>query len=273
VSHLLAALLRAGRAILPEGRQRVQLLALVLVGSAIPLAELMVTKLFTDVVTAESSATLGQLAPQLAVFLGLFLATRCAHFAQRVARVRFFEHVFRGGTPGWGPAQESWRWALGLELVNILTFATQVVAMLAFFTVLSPPFGAADLVLVVVLLEMVGRLYARLVATQHGFAERQRAGQPVSSHERVRSRILSTELAGLGSSVGVLVLLVGLVAMGVAGVVSTSDTIVLFLGLRMQNSTIGALSGSVMRFARAEAKALPSAAMVPGPVREPGPRV
>jgi hypothetical protein len=48
-------------------------------------------------------------------------------------------------------------------------------------------------------------------------------------------------------------LLTALLAMGINGLVSASSTIVLFLGLRLQNSTFTTLSGSVMRFARAQA--------------------
>jgi hypothetical protein len=48
-------------------------------------------------------------------------------------------------------------------------------------------------------------------------------------------------------------LLVALLAMSINGLISASSTIVLFLGLRLQSSTFHALSGGVMRFARAQA--------------------
>ena len=78
-----------------------------------------------------------------------------------------------------------------------------------------------------------------------------RAKTQVATHVRVRSRIVSAEIGGLISSIGALVLLIALLAMSINGLISASSTIVLFLGLRLQNSTFTTLSGGVMRFARA----------------------
>lgn len=249
--ELARALARTCGTLIPSGRHRWQLLALVMVGAAIPLTELMVAKIFTDIITTQSAASLNQLAPQLAVFVLLFLATRVAHYVQRTYRVTYFAGVFRSADRTHPANIESWQWALGMELVTVLTSVTQMLLMAAYFVVLAPVFGAINLLLILILAEVLGRLFTRQRAEQRGYVELGRAKAQVATHVRVRSRIVSAEIGGLISSAGALVLLVSLLAMNINGLISASSTVVLFLGLRMQNSTFSTLSGSVMRFARA----------------------
>jgi hypothetical protein len=44
-----------------------------------------------------------------------------------------------------------------------------------------------------------------------------------------------------------------LIYFGITGAISLANTIVLFLGLRLQNTTFSTISSSLMRFARAKA--------------------
>jgi hypothetical protein len=251
--ELAGTLLRTIRVLIPGGRRRWQLLALVLVGAAIPLTELVVAKLFTEIITEDPARSLAELAPELAVFVLLFLATRVAQYAQRTYRVTFFDRVFRTADRTQPANIESWQWALGLELVTVLTAVAQMLLMAAYFLVLAPVFGAINLVLIALLAEALGRLFTRQRTEQRGYVELGRARTAVATHVRVRSRIQSAEVGGLISSVGTLLLLIALLVLGVDGVISASSTIVLFLGLRLQNSTFATLSGSVMRLARAHA--------------------
>jgi hypothetical protein len=251
--ELARALAQVGRDLVPRGRFRWQLLALVMIATAVPLTELVVTKIFTDVITRQSTAELSELIPEFVLFCVLFVATRVAHYWQKVYRVTYFDRVFTASQRKRSANIESWEWALGLELVNILTFLSQMIVLAIFFTILAPVFGALNLVLIVILIEVVGRLYRRQVAEQRDFVERRRAKEKVDSHTRVRTRIVSAEAGGLISAMGVLLLLVALLLMSLNGLVSVSNTLVLFLGLRMQNSTFASLSGGVMRFARARA--------------------
>lgn len=241
------------RNLVPRGRYRWQLLAIVLVGAAIPLTELLITKIFSTVITDQDMSSLTDAAPQMAAFAALFLITRVAHYAQRTYRVTFFEGVFASSTRKFAANIESWRWAVGMELVNILTSFTQLVAMAALFTVLAPAFGLINGLFVLVLIDIVGRLFTRQRSEQRGYVERARAKERIASHVRVRSRIVSAEVGVLVSSVGTLLLLVGLLIMSIEGLISSANTIVLFIGLRMQNSYFSGLSGSIMRYARARA--------------------
>jgi hypothetical protein len=99
----------------------------------------------------------------------LSLATRVAHFAQRTYRATSFEGVCRSADRTSPAHIESWQWALGLELVNVLTALTQMLRIAAYFIVLAPVFGAVNLLLIALLAEALGRLFTR-----------QRAGRPVA---------------------------------------------------------------------------------------------
>jgi hypothetical protein len=255
--QLLTQLRAATWDLIPDNRLRTRLLVLVLVGAAIPLADLLVTKVFTDLITGSGDRTLPDLAPQFGLFLGLFLIMRLAHYAHRIWRVTFLEQAFQGNADGpSSPATEGWQWALGLELVTLLTALVQILVMAAFFVVLAPVFGMLNLVVLALLLQAIGVLFARQLDAQRGFVAQGRGPDRVPSSVRVRSRVRSAEAGGLISSLAVLVLLALLLGLGVSGLISTANTIVLFLGLRMQNSTVTSLSGGVMRFARATASSL-----------------
>lgn len=49
-----------------------------------------------------------------------------AHYAQRTYRVTFFEAVFRSADRAHPAHIEGWQWALGPELVTVLTCLTQM---------------------------------------------------------------------------------------------------------------------------------------------------
>jgi hypothetical protein len=239
--------------LVPPGRFRWQLAGLVVVGAGIPVTELMVTKVFTDLITEDVSAAPADLAPELALFLALFVATRVAHYAQRMYRVTFFERVFQARGGRRAASLESWQWAQALELLTILTALVQILVMAGFFVLLAPAFGLVNGVLVLLLLHVVGVLFRRQLGAQRSYVERRRANEDVPPSVRVRSRIASAEAGGLASSIGVLVLLVLLLGLTIGGSVGAATAIVLFLGLRMQNSTFSTLSAGAMRLARARA--------------------
>lgn len=253
---LVRSLRATAAALVPGGRDRLTLAVLVALGALIPVTELFVTKIFTDVVTRERRGTgLADVAGELVAFFVLFLGTRVAHYAQRVQRVRFFDRVFRSsGRDGTG-VRAGWEWAVGLELVNVLSFATQLVVVAGFFVWLAPVYGAFNVLLVAVLLEVVARLFRGQLTTQARYVESRRRRVLVPAYDKLRTRVVSAELGTLISSVGVVVLLGALIVMSVDGLVDVSTTVVLFLGARLQNGIVASLSGAVMRYARAVANA------------------
>lgn len=244
------------QALVPKGRDRWMLTFLVALGAFIPVTELFVTKLFTDVISREKDgADLGGIAVEVSIFFVLFLATRVAHYAQRIYRVQFFDTVFRKSGRSEKGSKASWEWALGLELVNVLSFTVQLIVIAAFFIWLAPIYGALNVLLVVLLLEVISRLFRYQLAAQKRYVEQRDKKQFVPAYQKLRSRIMSAEIGTLVSSVGVVILLAALIMFSINGLVPFTTTIVLFLGARLQNGTVASLSGAVMRYARAVAYA------------------
>lgn len=242
--------------LVPKGPDRGKLALLVFLGALIPVTELFVTKLFTDVITKErNGAGLELIVGEMLLFFALFLATRIAHYAQRIYRVQFFDQTFRKTGRKDAGAKASWEWALGLELVNVLSFATQLLVIAAFFVWLAPIYGALNILLVILLLEVVARLFKHQMAQQIRYVNQRNSKVTVPAYNKLRSRIMSAEVGTLISSVGVVILLAGLMVLSINGLVSISTTVVLFLGARLQNGTFASLSGAVMRYARAAANA------------------
>ena len=61
----------------------------------------------------------------------------------------------------------------------------------------------------------------------------------------------SGETGTLLASIGMVLLMGFLITLSLTGLAAASDVIVLFLGARMQNSTMSQISTALMRFARA----------------------
>ena len=107
--------------------------------------------------------------------------------------------------------------------------------------------------LILLVLQLMGVLFKRQLKKQRGFVEKKRAKKTVTPAERLGSRIQQAEFATLMASFGVVVLLAVLIWFSLEGWVTLSNAIVLFLALRIQNTTFSSVSSSLMRFARAKA--------------------
>ncbi|MGA1024511.1 MAG: hypothetical protein ACO3S8_07510, partial [Aquiluna sp.] len=75
----------------------------------------------------------------------------------------------------------------------------------------------------------------------------------VTPAERLGTRIQQAEFGTLLASFGVVVLFAILIWLSIEGQISLANTIVFFLGLRLQNTTFSSVSSALMRFARAKA--------------------
>ena len=246
-------LLAATKLLVPTKRHRWQLMLLVLIAAMIPVTELLVAKLFTDLVIAGNSKPIAEIVLQLLLFAVLFVSTRIANYLQKTYRVKFFDKAFGADTREKSSTKESWEWAMGLELVNALSFITQMFVIASMLIVLSPNFGLLNLLLIVLVLQLMGVIFKRQLKKQRGFVEKKRAKKTVTPAERLGSRIQQAEFATLMASFGVVVLLGVLIWFSLEGWVSLSNAIVLFLALRIQNTTFSSVSSSLMRFARAKA--------------------
>jgi hypothetical protein len=83
--------------------------------------------------------------------------------------------------------------------------------------------------------------------------QKRRDKEIVTPAERLGTRIQQAEFGTLLASFGVVVLFAILIWLSIEGQISLANTIVFFLGLRLQNTTFSSVSSSLMRFARAKA--------------------
>ena len=88
MKKLAQELWQSARLLVPA-KYRYPLILLILVAAAIPVTELLVAKLFTDLVVNGAEKGLGEIIINLVIFGLLFVATRVANYIQKTYRVRF----------------------------------------------------------------------------------------------------------------------------------------------------------------------------------------
>ena len=148
-------------------------------------------------------------------------------------------------------SKENWRWSLAFELTNILSTCTQLGAIILFFAYLSWPFAIVNILVVLAIFQVYGKLFTGQLDAQRGFIVAKKNKELITNAVRIGSRIKSGEIGILISGIAMLILLAVLIYFSYIGGISTANTIVLFFGLKMQNSSFSNISTALMRFARA----------------------
>lgn len=232
-------------------KYRVVLLGLVLIAAMISVSELAVAKLFTKIILDEGTISQTMFALLVTFFFLFFGVTRGGHFLQRIYRVKFFDKAFKASESERSSAKENWRWSLAFELTNLLSTITQLGVIISFFTYLNWRFGLINIVIVLAVFQVYGRLFRHQIEAQRGFVVAKKNKEHIPNVVRIGTRIKSGETGVLISSIAMLILLAILIYLSYIGDISKANTIVLFFGLRMQNSNFANISTSLMRFARA----------------------
>jgi len=148
-------------------------------------------------------------------------------------------------------AKENWRWSLAFELTNILSTCTQLGVVILFFAYLSWEFAVINILVVLAIFQVYGKLFSSQLDAQRGFVTARKNKEQITNAVRIGTRIKSGEIGILISGIAMLVLLGVLIYLSYIGGINTSNTIVLFFGLKMQNSNFSNVSTALMRFARA----------------------
>ncbi len=232
-------------------RYRLVLIGLVLIAAFISVSELAVAKLFTKIILHEGTMSHTKLAVFVTGFFLFFGATRAGHFFQRIYRVNVFDKAFKASNSEIKGSRENWRWSLAFELTGLLSTCTQLTVIILFFTYLNWGFGLLNILIVVAIFQVYGRLFKSQLEAQRGFVEAKKNKTPVANAIRIGTRIKSGETGILISGAAMLILLAALIYLSYNGDISPSNTVVLFFGLRMQNSNLSNVSNGLMRFARA----------------------
>jgi len=232
-------------------KYRLILLGLVLVAALISVSELAVAKLFTKIILDEGIISETMFAVLVAFFFLFFGVTRGGHFLQRIYRVRFFDKAFQISKRKKSVVKENWHWSLAFELTNLLSTFTQLAVVISIFTYINWRFGVINLLIILAVFQFYGRLFRQQIQAQRGFVVAKKSKSHVPNVVRIGTRIKSGETGILVSSIAMLILLALLIYLSHIGDVSKANTIVLFFGLRIQNSNFAHISTSLMRFARA----------------------
>lgn len=232
-------------------RDRFILLSLVLIAAMISVSELAVAKLFTDIIGFEKSMSKSNLVILVIVFFIFFGITKAGQFLQRLYKVKFFDNAFKASNAEVPSSKENWRWSLAFELTNILSTCTQLGAIILFFTYLSWQFAVINILIVLAIFQVYGKLFSSQLDAQRAFVVARKNKELITNAVRIGTRVKSGEIGILISGIAMLILLAVLIYFSYIGGISTPNTIVLFFGLKMQNSNFSNISTALMRFARA----------------------
>jgi len=232
-------------------KYRAILISLVLIAAFISVSELAVAKLFTKIILHEGTLSQTKLILFVGAFFLFFGGTRAGHFLQRIYRVNVFDKAFKESNSEVTGAKDNWRWSLAFELTNLLSTFTQLGVIVLFFTYFNWIFGLINISILLIIFQVYGRLFRHQIEAQRGFVTARKNKVPIANVVRIGTRIKSGETGILLSGVAMIVLLAALIFFSYNGEISEANTIVLFFGLRMQNSNLSNISTGLMRFARA----------------------
>ena len=238
----------------PGGRFRYVLVVLSMLAAVISVSELLVMKFFVNIVVQEGEIERNRfilLGSGIAIF---FILTRVSQYYQRVYRVKAFARSFKSLRKLKKRGAKNPEWAMAFEVSNILTQATQVIAVLAFTLIIEPVFAAVNFLVVLVILAVIGRIFAKQLKVQQEL-QVERDGKRARPQKRYGTRIKAAELGSLFAGFGIAVLLGVLLLMSYNGDISLANTLILFFGTRLQNGSLTSTSRSLMRYAKAKAGA------------------
>lgn len=238
----------------PGGRFRYVLVVLSMLAAVISVSELLVMKFFINIVVQE-----GDLERNRFILLGagvatFFILTRVSQYYQRIYRVKAFARSFKSLRKLKKRGAKNPEWAMAFEVSNILTQATQLLAVLAFTLILEPIFALVNLLLVLVILAVIGRIFTKQLQVQQDL-QVARDGKRARPQKRYGTRIKAAELGSLLAGFGIALLLGLLLFMSYNGDISLANTLIIFFGTRLQNGSLTSTSRSLMRYAKAKAGA------------------
>jgi hypothetical protein len=241
------------RHLFPRGRFRFVLLFLSLIAATISVSELLVLKLFATLVLNEGNLDSTALLLAVIGFFIFFIVTRLSQFYQRNYRVKAFARSFRAAKKNRTVKEENREWAMAFELTKILSHGTQLAAILLFFLFLNPWFALANTLVLLLVLQVVGDLFRKQIAIQDKLAAL-RGKRKAKPQKRYSARIRAAETGALSSGAGTLFLLGLLIFLNIDGKITAANTLVIFLGVRLQNSVVANTSRSLMRYAKSNSR-------------------
>lgn len=240
------------KSLFPAGRFRFVLIVLSVLAAVISVSELLVLKLFIGIVTKEGEIERDQFIFFAIGILVFFLLTRAGHYYQRIYRVKAFGRTFKSLRKVRSRGARNPEWAMAFELSSLLTNGTQLIAIALFLMILDLRIAALNLLVIVVVLTAMARLFRQQLKRQAELLV-ERSGKRARPQRRYGERIKAAEIGGLIAAGGTIAVLGALLLLSYNGEITVSDTLIIFFGVRLQNSALANSSRSMMRYARAKA--------------------
>ena len=243
------------RHLFPRGRFRYVLIFLSIIAATISVSELLVMKFFATLVLHEGEYDSNTFLLAAVGFFVFFLLTRVSQFYQRNYRVKAFARSFRASSKDKKKKRkaENREWAMAFELTNVLSLGAQLVAITLFFLILNPIIALLNVILLSMILHVVGNLFRNQIEIQAELAA-QKGKKRAKPHTRYGVRIKAAETGALTSGTGMLVLLAMLLIYHVNDHITAANTLVFFLGARLQNNVISNGSRALMRYAKSNSR-------------------
>ncbi|MFM1796374.1 MAG: hypothetical protein RL733_155 [Actinomycetota bacterium] len=238
-----------------RGRFRFVLIFLSLLAATISVSELLVMKFFATLVLHEGEYSSNTFLFAAIGFFIFFLVTRISQFYQRNYRVKAFARSFRATNKGIKKKRkvENLEWAMAFELTNVLSLGAQLAAITLFFLILNPVIALLNAILISMILHVVGVLFRNQIQIQAELAAK-KGKERAKPDKRYGVRIRAAETGTLASGAGMLILLAMLLIYHLNDHISAANTLVFFLGARLQNSVISNASRSLMRYAKSNSR-------------------
>lgn len=240
------------KSLFPAGRFRFVLIVLSVLAAGISISELLVLKLFIGIVTKEGEIERDQFILFAVGILVFFLLTRAGQYYQRTYRVKAFARTFKSLRKVRSRGAKNPEWAMAFELSSLLTSGTQLVAIALFLAILDIRVALLNLLVLIAVLTFMARIFIRQLVRQSELRV-ERDGKQARPERRYSERIKAAETGGLVAAAGTIAVLGALLLLSYNGELTVADTLIIFFGVRLQNSALANSSRSMMRYARAKA--------------------
>ena len=220
----------ATKDLFPSRRHLRMVMGLVTLATIVSISELLLARLFSDLILPSEPRSSSNLVVLSIVFLGVFGLLRIINFIREYYRLNVFEKALSEDNSN--RFANSWKWATAMELTALLTLVGRYVFISILLFYFSVPFGVCNLILSVVLFKTFALQMKRQYVEQRKFRKLQLEKKPVTNAQKVKTRILAGESIALISAFGMLLMFGALILFSTKDVIEPTIAFTLFIALR-----------------------------------------
>ena len=239
----------ATKDLFPSKRHLRMVMGLVTLATIVSISELLLAKLFSDLILPSEPRSSSNLIILSVIFLGVFGLLRIINFVREYYRLNIFEKALTEDSGS--KFANSWKWATAMELTALLTIVGRFVFISILLFYFSIPFALCNLILSVILFQTFALQMKRQYIEQRKFRKLQLEKKPVTNAEKVKTRILAGESISLISAFGMLLMFGALILFSTKDVIEPTIAFTLFIALRMIGQIYSGFSSGLMRYVRA----------------------